>query len=166
VLIVIEGKFVIKTKEMAQNEAALEHDNLKSEYEGRGFGEITTGKRGKYFGEYNYPAVINKGRAPGARVAQDYATNWVVHHQGAIAHSVAQLRASMRRTLQKAGIGVTNLNLPTAAWMNNHINTNEGCTYCSAELHFSSGSFGYQIDAIHPHARGGPGYTEANMAAV
>jgi hypothetical protein len=73
----------------------------------------------------------------------------------------------MRNALHKKGIVVTEHNLPTAAWLNNFIETNDGCTYCSGELAFNVvGSFAYQIDAIIPHARGGPGYTEANMAAV
>jgi hypothetical protein len=54
--IIIEGKCVTKTKEMAQNEAAHDHDNFKNEHEGRGLGELPTGKRAKYCGECNYPA--------------------------------------------------------------------------------------------------------------
>jgi hypothetical protein len=72
----------------------------------------------------------------------------------------------MRTSLQAAGIFVTELNLPSAAWITNFIDTNEGCDYCSDELVFNDGSFACQIDAIHPHARGGPGYTKENMVPV
>jgi hypothetical protein len=68
--------------------------------------------------------------------------------------------------MQRAGVVVTEDNLPTTAWLNNYMDTNDGCTYCSEDLDFSDGNFGYQIDAKIPHARGGPGYTEANMAAA
>jgi hypothetical protein len=64
-----------KTKEEAQDAAALDHDNLKNEYEGRGVGKIPTGARAKYFGEFNFPDVINNGRAPDVRRAQPYQVN-------------------------------------------------------------------------------------------
>jgi hypothetical protein len=155
-----------KTKEEAQDAAALDHDNLKNEHEGRGIGEIPTGRRVKYFNEYNFPDVVNNGRAPDSRQAQPYQVNWVVHGQGRIGHSVPILRSKMRGVLQSHGIEVTDDNLPSAAWMNNHIDMNLCCEYCSGEREFSDGSYGYQIDAIILHARGGPGYTEANMAPV
>jgi hypothetical protein len=72
----------------------------------------------------------------------------------------------LRSSLQAAGILVTELNLPTAAWIQNFIDTNEGCAYCCGTLAFNDGSFAYQIDAVHPHARGGPGYTKENMVPV
>ena len=72
----------------------------------------------------------------------------------------------LRSSLQAAGILVTELNLPTAAWIQNFIDTNEGCAYCCGTLAFNDGAFAYQIDAVHPHARGGPGYTKENMVPV
>jgi hypothetical protein len=73
--IMFEGECVIKTKEMAQKEAALDHDDLKNKHEGLGKGVIPTGKRGKYYNEYNFPTVINEGRSPDARDAIDYVVN-------------------------------------------------------------------------------------------
>jgi hypothetical protein len=69
--------------------------------------------------------------------------------------------------LKQNGIALTEHNLPTAAWLSTFIETNDGCTYCSDELSFNTeGCFAYQIDAIIPHARNGPGYTADNMAGV
>jgi hypothetical protein len=69
--------------------------------------------------------------------------------------------------MQSAGIVVTELNLPSTAWLQNFIDTNQGCEYCCEDLVFNNGSsFGYQSDAIVPHARGGPGNTKENMAPV
>jgi hypothetical protein len=60
--LIIEGKRVLKTNEMAQDEAAHDHDNLKNEHEGRGFCDFPTGPKAKFFNEYNYPDDINKIR--------------------------------------------------------------------------------------------------------
>jgi hypothetical protein len=77
-----EGKHVIKTKEMAQAEAAHDHDDLKNAHEGYGLGEITTGRKAKFYGEFNFPDDINKSRAPHAQRAIDYVVNYVAHGQG------------------------------------------------------------------------------------
>jgi hypothetical protein len=53
--IIIEGKVVRKTKEMAQDEAAHDYDYLKNEHEGRGFCDLPMGRKAKFFNEYNYP---------------------------------------------------------------------------------------------------------------
>jgi hypothetical protein len=49
-------------------------------------------------GQLAYPVLLlffsactkASGRAPGARVAQEYQVDWVVHRQGAIKHTVAK----------------------------------------------------------------------------
>jgi hypothetical protein len=100
------------------------------------------------------------------RRAIPFALKFVHLGQGTTRQTTSTIRGAMKKSLNQAGIAITDTNPPSLAWIDNFRNQPRCCEYCCEDLGFAKQICAYLIGALIAHAKGGPGCAVENMVPV